>query len=377
LNESPDASELGATPDGTSPSTGEPAGPPDGPPPGAEAPPPAVHSTRRLLGASFDLLTQSATDMRRASFYVGAIVLGTMGPFALATLAIEVATREGTGFAFEDLSGTGAGFWYSLLGLIAALGLIVAGVESRNMAVALLGGRYAGRRIDVDAALARSRMSFWRAIVAAIIVTMPVSFATTIIDNAVVEVSRGSTGASLVVAFVVGVLVGAPLAYLLTGIILGDVGPLEAVRRSLRVFGVRRTAAALVAAFESIAVLLVLVGFGAGLEIVFMVFSALGLGTDSGPAGLALLAAGIIVGVFAFGTLIYTALAISVAPQVVMFVGLTRATMGLDHVRPSGDHDPAFRRPGQRRFRWLTIPMRLAFGLAFVAYLGVLASIPG
>ena len=40
-----------------------------------------------------------------------------------------------------------------------------------------------------------------------------------------------------------------------------------------------------------------------------------------------------------------------------MFVGLTRATFGLDHVRPGGDRDPLIVRPGQRPFRWLTRPM--------------------
>jgi hypothetical protein len=84
----------------------------------------------------------------------------------------------------------------------------------------------------------------------------------------------------------------------------------------------------------------------------------------------------VVVGSFALGTLIYTAFAISVAPQVVMFVGLTRATIGLDHVRPGGDRDPALIAPGRSRFRWLTIPLRIAFilGLAgLVAAVAILA----
>jgi len=50
-------------------------------------PPPPVESTRRLLGASFDLLTRTSDDMRRASFYIGLVVLGTVGPFAVASFA--------------------------------------------------------------------------------------------------------------------------------------------------------------------------------------------------------------------------------------------------------------------------------------------------
>jgi len=84
----------------------------------------------------------------------------------------------------------------------------------------------------------------------------------------------------------------------------------------------------------------------------------------------------VIVVVFAFGTLIFTALAISIAPQVVMFVGLTRTTMGLDHVLPGGDNDPNVRRAGRRPFRWLTIPMLLGFATGLGCYLGVLATLP-
>jgi hypothetical protein len=121
---------------------------------------------------------------------------------------------------------------------------------------------------------------------------------------------------------------------------------------------------------------LVVLGLGAGLDIALRVFDALGLGSDSGTAGLILITIGVVVGSFALGTLIYTAFAISVAPQVVMFVGLTRATIGLDHVRPGGDRDLAPIVPGRSRFRWLTIPLRIAFilGLAgLVAAVAILA----
>jgi len=44
----------------------------------------------RDLGASFDLLTRTSDDMRRASFYIGLVVLGTIGPLAIASFALEV-----------------------------------------------------------------------------------------------------------------------------------------------------------------------------------------------------------------------------------------------------------------------------------------------
>ena len=348
------------------------------PAPGPEVvfpPAPAVQSTRRLLGASFDLLSRSTADMRRASFYIGAIVLGTVGPFALAILAFDVASPNGLE-GFNRLARTSAGGWFALLAIVAFAGLVVASVESRNMAAAILGGRYADRPVSVAAALARSRMAFWRAIAASIIVGIPVSFASNIVDGVVSALLNGSTAASLIVAFAVGVLVGAPFAYVLTGVVHGDVGAIESVRRSFRVYGARKVAAAFVAGFDLLAVLIVFFGISVGLELMSDVATALGLGTHSGPVALAVIAAGVMVVVFAFGTLIFTALAISLAPQVVMFVGLTRATMGLDHVRPAGDHDPATRRPGRRPFRWLTIPMLIGFLIGLGGLIGVVETLP-
>jgi hypothetical protein len=337
---------------------------------------PSVESTRRLLGASFDLLTRASDDMRRASFYIGLIVLGTIGPFALATLGLEVVAVHATAREVEDLVDAGFGAWYGLLGSLAGLGLLVAAVESRTMAAAILGGHVVLRPITVREALARSRMVFWRAIVASIIVAIPVYIAQTFLDAAFEATLGAQTDVSLVSSALVAALVGAPLAYLLTGIVLGDVDPFEATRRSLRVFRARRLAAALVAVFETLAVLLVVLGLGAGLDIAIRVVDALGLGADSGPGGLTLIVLGVVVGVFALGTLIFTALAISVAPQVVMFVGLTRATIGLDRVRPGGDRDPTAPGPRGGRFRWLTLPMRVGFAsgaLGLVAAIAILA----
>ena len=339
-------------------------------------PPPAVQSTRRLIGASFDLLTQSTAEMRAASFYIGGVVVATIAPLALATFAIEVAAPTAGELDFDAFfRSSPASGWFSLTAIIAGLGLIVANVESQNLAVAILGGRYAGRPVGARAALARSRMSFWRAIIAAVIVTVPVSIVTQIVDGIVVDLSNGSNAWSFVVAIVVGVLIGAPLAYLLTGIVLGDVDPFEATRRSFRVFRARKWAAAIVALFEALATIIVLIGIGTGLEIVLGVFDVLGLDAGSGVLGLVVISAGIVVGTFALGTLVYTALAISIAPQVVMFVGLTRATNGLDHVRAHGDHDPAIRRKGRRAFHWVTIPLWIGLATGLIGLVGVLTSL--
>lgn len=361
-------------PEPTSTSVPEPT--PEPAPTPVPAPMPAVESTRRLLGASFDLLTRTPEEMRRASFYIGTIILGTVGPFALASWGIDVIALHRTGRVFRELvRGPGYG-WYEALVLLALIGVIVAAVESRTMAAAVLGGSIARHPVTVREALARSRMVFWRAIVASIIAGVPVLVGRTVLDAAFRALLGPEVDASVVSSTLGAIVIGAPFAYLLSGVVLGDVNPVEGAIRSFRVFRARKVAAAVVAVFETVAVLLVVFGLSAGLDIAQRVFGALGLGADSGPAGLALVTVGVVVGVFALGTLIYTALAISLAPQVVMFVGLTHATMGLDHVRPGGDHDPdPDRTPfGGRRFRWVTRPMLMGFafgGLGLAATLAI------
>ncbi len=333
---------------------------------------PAVESTRRLLGASFDLIGRSSDDMRRASFYVGVVIVMTVAPVALATWALEVAAVHYSAAALQDTVGRVGYTWYGLLFYPAFAGLVIGAVESRTMAAGVLGSHLIGRPISVRQALARSRMVFWRAVAASIIVFFPVAIAQAIL-GVVVQLLFGSQVDLSLPTSVVAAVFAAPFGYLLTGIVLGDVGPLEATRRSFRVFRARKIAAVLVVIFETIAVVLVALGLSAGLGLVFPLFDALGVGVESGPAGLALITVGVVVLVFAFGTLLYTALAISIAPQVVMFVGLTHATIGLDHVRAGGRNDPAVVPRGRRRFRWLTRPLLVTFLVALAA-LGVMLS---
>jgi hypothetical protein len=348
----------------------EPALEPVTPPPTLPAPP--VEATRRLLGASFDLLTRTSDDMRRASFYIGVVVLGTVGPLAFASWALEVVSIHKTGREMTSILASGVTACLALLGVLAIVGLVVAAVESRAMAAAILGGRQVGRPVTVRASLARSRMVFGRVIFGSIIVGVPVVAGQVALSAVFERVLGRQTDVSVLSSTLAAAVVGAPFAYLLSGIVLGDVDPLEATRRSFRVFRARKLASALVAVFETIATALVVLGLSAGLDVALRVFGAVGLGSDSGPAGLALMTASIVAGVFALGTLLYTAYAIAVAPQIVMFVGLTHATFGLDHVRPGGDRDPDGVPTDRHRFRWLTRPLLFGF---LVGEVGLVATL--
>ncbi len=331
---------------------------PSGPPP--EIP---LVTTSRLLTASFDLLGRSGADMRRASFYIGLIVLGTVGPLALASWGLVVVETERGLAEFEEGIAPNAEALFAGLGLLAFTGLVVAWVESRCLAMTVLASRMIERPVSTRRALARSRRMFWSAILASFLAGIPVFFVQGVVSEFFAPTFGEAVEASVITSTLVTALIGGPFAYVLAGVVLGDVNPFEALRRSFWVFRARKMAAAIVVVFETITALLVLFGISAGLDVVLRLFGSLGFGPESSAIGLAATTIGVVAVTFAFGTLIFTVTAITVAPQVVMFLGLTHATLGLDRVRSGGPEDPDIRLPGRPRFRWLTRSMLLGFVL--------------
>lgn len=330
------------------------------------APPaaPPVVGVRQLIGASFDLLLRVGEPMRRASFYIGAVVLGTVGPIALALWGMVV-----VGYPIDflgDPTWAALGGWLAILGALALVGVVVATIESQAIVMALLGSHLAGRPVTVREAVQRSRHVFWFLVAATLAVNVPASLAQNVIGQ--------DTQQALITGFVVGTAIQVPFVYAAAGIVLGGVRPLEALRRSVGIVRARTAAAVVLALLPAAFGLLVLIAFEAGADLALRSIDALGLGADSGPAGLAILTVLIVGLVFAVGTLLLTASGIIYAPQVVMFVGLTRATMGLDSVRPGGAH--AIERHGDAhpRFRWLTRPLLLGMALGAVGLAGFLAA---
>jgi hypothetical protein len=313
--------------------------------------------------------------MRRASFYVGLIVLGTVGPLALASWGLLVTETERGFVPFESGPDTNVEALFAGLGVLAFVGLVVAWVESRTLAMTVLGGRMVERPVSTRRALARSRRMFWRAILASVIAGIPVLFVQGTVDSFVAPMFGFALEMSVITSTLVTALIGGPFAYVLAGVVLGDVDPFEALRRSFRVFRARKLAAAIVVVFETITALLVLFGIETGLDVVLRIFGGLGLGPEAATAGLAATTIGVVAVTFAFGTLIFTVTAITVAPQVVMFLGLTHATIGLDRVRPGGPDDPDIGHPGRPRFRWLTRSMLLGFVLGALGLAMTVATI--
>ena len=328
--------------------------------PGPAPGPIPLATTRGLLGASFDLLTRAGPAMRRASFYVGLVVLGTVGPWVVAENLL-VAAYDATDVATADAARladlAGAEGPAAILGFIALAGLLVAAVESRTLAAGVLGGRMAGRPVPTRVALQRSRQTFWRAVVVSIVVAVPISVVQLVATTILEPVIGLAPDVAVVPSTLVSAVVGAPFAYALCGVVLGDVDPFESVRRSWKVFKARPAAAVVIALFESITILLVVVGLLAGFDLALRLFGLVSPALGAGTAARLVSSLGLLALAFAFGTLLFTVTAITVAPQVVMFVGLTHATIWLDRV--------ATVRPGEAhgRFGWLTLPMRASIAI--------------
>ena len=277
---------------------------------------------RKLVPAAFDLLMTSQRDLRNASFYIGFLVLTTVGPAAALFWALNVRFGEGLEGALSGSAGGLAGF----LVIIAVLGFFVAEIESRTLATAVLGGRAEGRPLGVGGAVTIARRRFWRAAAAGLLVGLLSSIANAIVTEALNE------QIALPASLLVGVLVEAPFVYAIAGIVLGEVNVREALGRSTRLFGVRKRLAVTVSLFGIASQIVLILALFAGLDVVIRVVDALGFTAESSVSTFAgTLVAGALL--FALGTLLFTAAALAAAPQVLAFTGLTHYTRGLEPAR--------------------------------------------
>ena len=158
-----------------------------------------------LAGASFDILTADRADLRRASLYIGLILLLTVGPFAVLIFGLLSQGQDllqmfnGT---FEFASGLPDDV-ASLVGLavtvtvfLALAGYVVVLVEGQAVAIVLLAGRLAHRPIPLRVAVARSRVVFWRLVRGALIVGVPIEVVELIVQYPITKgLSEGSQGA--------------------------------------------------------------------------------------------------------------------------------------------------------------------------------------
>jgi hypothetical protein len=282
---------------------------------------------RALVGASLDLLFRRDAGLRSPSFYIGFMLLVTLGPLA-AMLGMQVAL--GNALLEVDVAPTPLDPWIALAALPAILGYLVASVESRTLATAVTAARMEGRPIALPESVGIARRRFWRMFAAQFVVTfltlVIATVLTVVVDVALLEV--GPIGLIDVgISLVVGVAVAWPFVYVPAGLVLGEVGVAEAISRSIRLARLRGRLALVLALFASAPQILVGVGIGTGLDIVIRLAGG-PEALDTFPLPLVIPAAAILS--FAFGTLVFLSEAVAASPAVHAFASLTHYTHGLE-----------------------------------------------
>jgi hypothetical protein len=179
------------------------------------------------------------------------------------------------------------------------------------------------------------------------------------LGQAIVVVVFGPVeGLTFGVSLVISVLIAWPFVYVPAGIILGEVGAWEAIRRSVGLVRLRKRLAVVVTLFGVLSQFIVLFGVSIGADVVARVLAGTGLIEDFPRSLMVPIAAAL---VFALGTLTFLVEAIAAAPAVHAFAALTHYTNGLEVGR---------RAPVTGHRLW---DPEMTFGLGFIALLGLLA----
>jgi hypothetical protein len=340
--------------------------------PGPQLPSAPIPGAWATLGGGLDLSLSANRQLRGASVYIGLLTLALVGPFVIIVLAFA-ASQGGFGWLEDMLLGiepnllpvdNSVATYLVISALVATVGFFVIGIESQIIAAAILGGRALGRPMSLREALHRSRQVFWRVVGASLLVGFLLVLPNVILNYVLSQAFDPTSEAPTVIATAIGALLAAPFAYIVTGIVLGDVGAGEAVRRSTSLARARWRLAIAVTSVGAVMAYIQLFAIGAGVDILTRFGSMLHLGFDS-PGGTIALTLVVLIGVLAVGSLTFTLTALRDAPQVVAFVGMTGYGAGLDGSRRT-DGTPW-------RVRWISVPMLIAIGLgAFVGLAGVL-----
>ena len=166
-------------------------------------------------------------------------------------------------------------------------------------------------------------------------------------------------------ALLAGVIT-APFIYVPVGIVLGDVGAMESIRRSIRLARARFRLAVVASLFSVVAQFILVFAASAGIDLVIRMLepfrSELEQVDTANAGGFLLVASGTTIGIFAYWTLTFTVSALTSGPQVVAFLGLTGYSRGLDGARDAAPGEPA--RPAPI---WMTTPMLVGAAIAAVA----------
>lgn len=349
---------------------------------GEVSPPPwaktyELPSARKVVSAGLQLAVSAAKPIRGASIYIGLLALGAFGPsvlllfIGLARLVEDPGTAailaaDPTLLAFDQ---PGLESALQLLAGLAVAGfvlLIAISIDAQAIALSLLGGVASDQPLRLGESVTRARQTFWRLVSASLIVGVASFVASFLVTMPFTDPfsETGNSGIQFI-GSMIGTLVVTPWAYASAGIVLGDVGAIEALGRSVSLFRARPRTALVVVLFTLVTAAIQLFAVGAGLEVAIRVAEVFDVGPEQGAVGLVVPAVLVFGFIVAFGSLTFTIAAIVAAPQVAAFLGLTFYAKGLDRARA----------PDRARFgllHWVGRPMALAMGgVALVAALGV------
>jgi NADH:ubiquinone oxidoreductase subunit 6 (subunit J) len=338
-------------------------------------------SARQAVYAGLQLVVDGNRSIRRASIYIGLLTLGALGPAAILVLmlvarflrtpgALDSLLRDPNGFASGHTELLGPFLTAEILFGLAIILVLAISIDAQAIAISFLAATAAGQSITLREALLRARQTFWRLLGAGGLVGLGTGLLTLLFAWPFLRPFDSNQGISFI-AQVLATLLFTPFAFASTGIVLGDVGAIESLRRSTRLFRARPRIALVVTLFPLVtgAVQAFALDAGAGLEERLASFFHLGEG--GGP--LLLPALLVLALVIAFGSLTLTIAAIVSGPQVAAFLGLTFYSAGLDRARTRPDGP----KPNPR---WVTVPMAVVIvclGItAFVAVLSMGSTTP-
>ena len=331
-------------------------------------------SARKVVSAGLQLALGSNVALRRASIYIGLLSLGAFGPAAillligLARLLNDPATAgtltgdNPTLILFEQPELAGPLTLLYVVGIVGIILLIAISIDAEAIAISLLGGSASESPVRLTDAVARARQTFWRLFWSGLLVGLTSALISFVIALPFLRPYDTNQGISFI-ATMVATLAVSPFAFAATGIVLGDAGAIETLRRSVRLFRARPRIALVVTLFTLVTSAIQTLALGSGADLVFRVADFFHLG----EGGAALILPGILVLAFivAFGSLTFTIAAIVAAPQVSAFLGLTFYSAGLDRARTPAGGPP-------RRVRWVSIPMSIVMvTLGLVVVLGI------
>jgi hypothetical protein len=340
--------------------------------------PSAVAATRpprvgETVGGALDLALAASARVRRASIYIGLVTLALAGPAVILFLALvrdlggfEEAVAIFSGERLAPANGTIVSM-FGVSTILAVIGLIAITFEGQIMATAIVGGAASDRRIGLRRSLRLSRKVFWSVFAAAFLVGI-LDRIVTLATAAIVDSSGGNSQAATIIEVAASGIATMPFGFYQAGIILGGVGAVEALRRSLKIARARWRLAFLVALAGIALSYVEIFALGAGLDVVLRFADAAGLGFESSVPVATLTVLLVLACIVAVGSLVVTIAALVAAPQVFVFLKMTGYSAGLDRaMAPAGGVAPKLP-------RLLTRPMIAVIALGFLCAVVGLAS---